>query len=96
MRKYSNAVEKIEVEVQNLKGEYKVLTAKTLTANDMQKIVDVSIDDSIKAFDKMKIQMSMFFGGKEEDYNNYDVRILRAVINDLQVDLQNPTPVTQS
>lgn len=88
MKRYSNVPNPIQFEIQDLNGEYKVITAKSLSINDMQELTKMDKDKD--PFESMKKQMAFVFGGKPEDYKNYDTRIIKQVILDYSSELQNP------
>jgi hypothetical protein len=98
MKTYSNNNDPIQFKIQDLDGKYKVITARSLDVDDMQKLTDMDLpvidkygnEIPAKPFVRMKEQMAFVFGGEAKDYVNYDIRIIKQVIMDLTAELRNP------
>lgn len=95
--------EPFKVEVQNVKGEIKQLVAKNISSEgyeELTKILEGKIivenpdgtktEKSKSAFVMMREQMAFIFGGVEQDYKEYDNRIIRDVLNYFNVEMANP------
>lgn len=95
MIRYTNEIEPIQVELEDLDGNKKVFTVKQLSAVDMQKIHELEIKKDDKIFDRMREEVAMFFGGDPKDFVRYDVRMLKQVILDISTELRNPLPKVQ-
>ena len=95
MNRYSNEIDPIKFEMQDLDGNWKEFTVKRLNAVDMQKIHEMETAADQKPFDRMREEMAIFCGGDPKDYINYDIRNLKQVIIDIGVELRNPLPKVQ-
>ena len=95
MKRYSNELEPIQVELEDLNGKKKIFNVKKMNAVDMQKMHELEMKKDDKIFDRMREELAMFLGGKPEDYINYDIRMIKQVILDISQELRNPIPTVQ-
>lgn len=82
----------IEIELMDLDGKVQRLKAKSMTSKDID-----SMTALINEFEKggqigsvANKQMAFIFGGKEEDYQKYDVRVIKAALEYFKQEMQNP------
>ena len=80
----------IQVKVQDLEKNEIILTAKSLTAKDISELNKITLKESDPGI-ILKKQMVVIFGGKDEDYDNFDIRTLKGTLEYFNKDVQNPT-----
>ena len=82
----------IECEVTDLDGKKKILTAKCISRKNIKDYVEAMAKaDMAPIEDQVSLQMEWIFGGTVEDYDNYDVRTLRAAVTYFNDQMKNPT-----
>jgi hypothetical protein len=89
MRKIYNA-EPLEFEIENLSGETRTVAAVGVSAEQYQTMQDIAEENADKPFDVLKKQMAIIFGGCDSDYCNYDLRVLRGVLSEVNTEMRNP------
>lgn len=100
MKRYENPPA-IEFEIMDIKGDVKKITARNMTSKDglkmdaliteHERLVEASLNDkTINSGSLANKQMAFIFGGKEEDYENYNVKIIASVLKDFTEEMKNP------
>jgi hypothetical protein len=78
------------IEVQKLDGTWTGLTLGAITEekmtayNEIAKIINA--DNSIECLRK---EAALFYGGNEEDYKDYDIRVLKGIIDFVTDEIRN-------
>ena len=83
--------ELITCEIQDLEGNTKKLEGVRITKKNSaayMKMEEEARDLPIE--DQLPFQMSWIYGGQPSDYENYDIRVLRAAVNYFGEQLRNP------
>jgi len=80
----------IQVKVQDLEKNEIILTAKSLTAKDISELNKITLKESDPGI-ILKKQMVVVFGGKDEDYDNFEIRTLKWTLEYFNKDVLNPT-----
>ena len=82
---------KIEVEVQKLDGSTAHLVCEAITSEMTDAVGRAAAQAERDPGKALCTQMSTFFGGKREDYEWYDTRVLMQVIRWMTEQIRNPT-----
>jgi len=86
----------IELEVQDLDGNTKIFKLSKITSKMKKELLETDKLVGDPLADILQVQMRVFFGGKKEDYVNYDMRVLAAVIDHISEEMRNPIKPIQS
>jgi hypothetical protein len=82
----------IEITIQDIDGNDMFLSARSISRKTMREITSIAKSD--KSEDMLHEQMAVFFGGKAEDYDNVDFRVIKKVLEKVTEEIQgksNPT-----
>lgn len=82
---------RIEITVEKLDGSSAKLSCEHITTEmvrEIGKAAETAERDGAKALCQ---QMATFFGGKHEDYKEYDARVITQVIRWMTEQIKNPT-----
>ncbi len=83
----------IEIKIKKLDGSEVILKLERITSEMLKKINNIGNRESgdILEEELSLVEMSIFFGGKPEDYKDYDIRIINNVISYISGEIGNPT-----
>lgn len=82
----------IQVEIQDIEGNSVILTAKSISRKTL-----IGINKAVEEYkseDMLNQQMVVIFGGKPEDYDNIDIRVIKNVLQRVTEEITgkaNPT-----
>lgn len=82
----------IQVEIQDIEGNSVILTAKSISRKTLIGINQAVSD--YKSEDMLNQQMVVIFGGKPDDYDNIDLRVIKNVLQRVTEEITgkaNPT-----
>lgn len=80
-----------EIEIENLEGKAVLLRARHFTKQDYVEFVKLSEGVTVEnSMEKLIEQASFIFGGSRADYEKYDIRVVRALIDSFTEDLRRP------
>ena len=89
MKSYKNP-KPFEVEIENIQGEKFVLTAKSITPVEMEKIQGIIKDKANGDIESLNLQFAYIFNEPVEFFNNFSYPLLGQVIKDFFNELTNP------
>ena len=82
----------IQVELTDLDGKKHTLTARPMTRDRFKGLAVVASDVAkMPVEDQVAATVSYIYGGKKEDYFNFDIRSLKAAMEYFNKELANPT-----
>lgn len=81
----------ISCTIEDLDGQKIRLVGRRITKKNINEYFEmVEKSEKLPIEEKMVNQMSWVYGNKPEDYENFDIRVLRAAIFHFSDSLQNP------
>lgn len=86
----------IEINIETLQGVKNTLVLKNVTDEMINEIDSVLLNPAngvkeLTITERLREQMRIIFGGRAEDYANYDIRVLKDVLNFVNQQIANPT-----
>jgi len=79
----------ITVEVEDLKGQAHILTARTVTPDNTGEFIQIV--EKTPTGESIMAQAIWIFGEDKEFFKNFDLRVIKAAITSFSEQMQNPT-----
>lgn len=82
----------VEIELTDTDGKKKKFTGKVITRKNFKEVLEREEEiGKMTTIDRAYEFMALYFGGEAADYDDYDVRSIRAAVSLYTKEMQNPT-----